>query len=241
VETPGFENPKNSLGHKHTTTESVENSHSQAISAFGDNVLHAHKADVSRREIKQHTTQNFDQSERMREEGTQEHLRSNSMESLGSQRRSVRKSIGQIDNLQYLGSPDYSPETNKKYGAVRGEGNVVSIRATSQRYLSGEDSSAFTANEETSREKIPSIQRFNTQSSLNNIDPSHRSLSIENARFDSPRNKHAQPNRTAPEKKFTVRFFLIKNSMTLREYTKGLPRAPTAKGTRNPRCKIARE
>jgi hypothetical protein len=210
MDTPGFENPKNSLGHKHTITESVENSNSQAISAFDDNGLHAHKAVVSRREIKQHTTQNLDQSERRREEGTQEHLRSNSMESLGSQRRSVRKSQGQIDNFEYLGSPDYSPENNKKYGAVRGEGNVVSIRATSQRYLSGEDSSAFTTNEETSREKIPSIQRFNTQSSLINIDPLHRSLSIENTRFDSPRTKNAPPNKTAPEKKFTVGFFLIK-------------------------------
>jgi hypothetical protein len=160
--------------------------------------------------MKQNTTQNFDQSERRREEVTPEHVRSNSMESLGSQRRSVRKSQRQIDNFQNRGSPDDSPRDNKKYGAVRGEGNVVIIRATSQRYLFGEDSSAFTTNEENSREKIPSIKGFNRQSSLKNFDPSPRAPSYEHATFDSPPNKHALPNRTAPEKKLTVRFFLIK-------------------------------
>ena len=133
------------------------------------------------------------------------------MESLGSQRRSVRKSQRKIDNFQEGGSPDDSSmRENKKYGAVRGKGNVVSIRATSQRYLSGEDSSAFTNNDENSREKIPSIQGFNRQCSINIIDSSPRAPSIEHAAFDSPKNKRAQTNRTVKEKKIIVRFFLVK-------------------------------
>jgi hypothetical protein len=216
VDTPGFANPKNSLGKRGTTTEISENSYSQAVSALGDNGLHSQKIIVSRIDLKHQTVQNLDESERRRKETlTPEVQRSNSMESIGSQRRSVRKSQRQIDNFQERGSPDDSPSHNKKYGAVRGKGNVVSIRATSQRYLSGEDSSAFTNNDEPSRDNIPSILGFNRQTSLNNIDPSPRAPSIEcatfeYATFDSPGSNNGQTNLTTQEKKISVKFFLVK-------------------------------